>query len=286
MKTIKPLLMVSLAVFSVASYAADCTPITSVPTTISTSGNYCLTGNLNYPSATDTAAIDITASDVVIDLNGYTLSGPYAGGTIITTFRNSRAIEAQEYYGKNISIRNGKIDGFMWGAILGVSNLASEGFLVEDVQFSNIAGFAISSRGSQVVIRNNRIHTNPYLAGDYSCSTSTRHIGVSLSGYRVVFTDNNLEKVDGCADIVSLQGCQFCNIENNIMQGKSSASALSVRGIKVRNSSGVSIVNNRIYGTRYGVEVVDKLTHTLYRDNIVHSATVPYTGGIDIGNNY
>src|SRR5262249_51967263 len=45
------------------------------PVTISQSGSYRLTGNLNVPDAA-TTAIEITADNVTLDLNGFTISGP------------------------------------------------------------------------------------------------------------------------------------------------------------------------------------------------------------------
>src|SRR5262249_45497549 len=45
------------------------------PVTISESGSYRLTGNLAVPDAA-TTAIQITAANVALDLNGFTISGP------------------------------------------------------------------------------------------------------------------------------------------------------------------------------------------------------------------
>src|SRR5438552_8329198 len=45
------------------------------PVTISVSGSYKLSGNLTVPDA-DTTAIRITAEDVTVDLNGFSIIGP------------------------------------------------------------------------------------------------------------------------------------------------------------------------------------------------------------------
>ena len=45
------------------------------PVTISQSGSYKLTGNLTVPDAM-TTAIQITADDVMLDLNGFAIIGP------------------------------------------------------------------------------------------------------------------------------------------------------------------------------------------------------------------
>ncbi len=50
------------------------------PVTISESGSYRLGSNLIVPDA-DTTAIDITAGNVVVDLNGFSILGPGTPGT-------------------------------------------------------------------------------------------------------------------------------------------------------------------------------------------------------------
>src|ERR1017187_8409666 len=73
------------------------TPISSVPYTISAPGSYYLTGNLAVSSGT---AITITASQVTLDLNGFTLSSteatPTGTGILLEVGGNS-----------DITIRNG-----------------------------------------------------------------------------------------------------------------------------------------------------------------------------------
>lgn len=91
-----------LALFVCASAQAEtlqCTTVTSVPLTISASGSYCLTGNLASSSGT---AITIQADNVVLDLNGHTLSGP--GGT--------SSIGISSNMRRGLRIRNGTLRGF------------------------------------------------------------------------------------------------------------------------------------------------------------------------------
>jgi len=75
-------------------------PISSAPFTVSASGSYYLTGNLSV--TTDTAVI-ISADDVLLDLNGFTISStasPMSGtGVLISGTRH------------NVVIRNGIIKG-------------------------------------------------------------------------------------------------------------------------------------------------------------------------------
>jgi hypothetical protein len=56
------------------------TPIISLPFTASQPGSYYLTANLSSTAG----GIRITAADVTIDLNGFTITGPGAGSSGIT----------------------------------------------------------------------------------------------------------------------------------------------------------------------------------------------------------
>jgi len=84
------------------------TPISSVPFTISASGSYYLTGNLK--DLTNGEGITITASDVTLDLMGFTLTGT---GT---------AHYGIEITGINTSIANGTIRAFGQAGIYGSNN--------------------------------------------------------------------------------------------------------------------------------------------------------------------
>ncbi len=60
----------------------DRTPISSLPYAITSSGSYVLTASLTL-AATDTYGITISADEVTLDLNGYSLTGP--GKAVATT---------------------------------------------------------------------------------------------------------------------------------------------------------------------------------------------------------
>lgn len=109
-----------VALVSMSSFSGDAkgseTVISSVPFTISTSGTYILSGNLDY--AGQNAAITVEASNVVIDLKGFTLS---------TSNPNSFGIaaDAENFAIQDVAIQNGEITGFRTGLSLGgVLNVA------------------------------------------------------------------------------------------------------------------------------------------------------------------
>ncbi len=85
------------------------TPISSLPIIISTSGSYFFTGNLTFTAATGDA-IDIGASDVTLDLNGFTLRSATAVTGAAISISGGLA---------NITVKNGNIMGTTTVAIAG-----------------------------------------------------------------------------------------------------------------------------------------------------------------------
>ena len=75
-----------------------CTPIDSIPFTISSPGSYCLTRNLTLGSNVN--AITVTANNVTIDLRGYVLDGDDRNVVGISIVSST-----------NVEIRNGTITG-------------------------------------------------------------------------------------------------------------------------------------------------------------------------------
>jgi len=90
-----------LALFACAWVQAEtlqCTAVSSVPLTISAPGSYCLTGDL----VSSGTAITIQADNVVLDLNGHTLTGS-GGGTTYGVYSNMH---------RGLRIRNGTLRGY------------------------------------------------------------------------------------------------------------------------------------------------------------------------------
>src|ERR1017187_8813881 len=134
------------------------TPISSVPYTISAPGSYYLTGNLAVSSGT---AITITASQVTLDLNGFTLSSTEAtptGTGILLAGGNT-----------DITIRNGHITG---GVTYSGGNYTGSGFasgiycsfplnnvLVSGVSVSGCAYYGIYLFGNSTTVESCTVQT-------------------------------------------------------------------------------------------------------------------------------
>src|SRR6185436_5060329 len=128
---LKGILTVALALAAGAARAETtlCTPINSLPTSITTQGIYCLNSDfaLNLGAG---AAISIETNNVVIDLNGHKI-GNLAAGT--GTFANG----IYGFQRQNVTIRNGTLRGFRYGIVLldDPPFTTSQGHLIEDVRF-------------------------------------------------------------------------------------------------------------------------------------------------------
>ncbi len=71
------------------------------PVTISQAGSYRLTGNLTVPDA-NTTAISVTADNVTVDLNGFSILGPTGAGT-------GRGVSGVGF--SHTTVRNGTVQG-------------------------------------------------------------------------------------------------------------------------------------------------------------------------------
>ena len=97
------LLAPMLPLFAMSGFAIT---IESLPYTIKKSGTYTLDGNLSFSGTGVAKAITVTASNVVLDLNGYTLIGTN-GFAIYGSGVNS------------VTVKNGTINGFFAGIEFG-----------------------------------------------------------------------------------------------------------------------------------------------------------------------
>ncbi len=127
-----------------AASAETSTAITSVPFTINGAGSYHLTGNLSHSDA-QTDAITINADNVLLDLRGFTLTGP---GTASGDANNGIRITIQQ----NVTIQNGQIQEF-GGRGVYETNSGGRNYTLLDLRaYSNGEdGISIFSRGNLIL---------------------------------------------------------------------------------------------------------------------------------------
>jgi hypothetical protein len=113
------------------------------PYVISTSGSYRLTGNLTV-SSTSADAIAVNASDVTLDLNGFSITGP--GGST-----SGNGISAGV---TDVTVENGTITGFGGNAAIRAGNNS----IIRNVHASSNGQGIITGNGS--VVSDNVAHDN------------------------------------------------------------------------------------------------------------------------------
>jgi nitrous oxidase accessory protein NosD len=157
---------------TLSGYAVN--TITAIPFTITKPGKYILEADLTL-SGTSTTAVTVSVSDVVIDLNGFTLSTSASPNTGISVSTNVT----------NVTIQNGTITGF---------------------------DFAIAMQGPQQLLQNLRLLDNIEGVYGINCTFSTiqncviqglnaaSNIGIDLASCSDVAVKNNqiLRVGDGC----------------------------------------------------------------------------------------
>jgi hypothetical protein len=131
-----------------AARANATTTIESVPFTITKSGNYILDGNLVLAKTSQTA-ITVSISNVVIDLNGFTLTGKGGPNS------NQTGIYCNGFM--NVTIQNGTITGFL--VAVGLQSGADDvvqnlrllnnfvGALLENCNYDNVQNCSVEGTG-------------------------------------------------------------------------------------------------------------------------------------------
>jgi hypothetical protein len=129
--------------------AQSCTPISTVPFIITTSGNYCLTQNIQTPISSG-AAIAVETDNVNIDLSGFTLENT-AGVTTL-------AYGVRSWVRRGVTVRNGTIAGFYLGILIDTNDVTlSRDHVVEKVLVRNCTYTGIQMEGSNMILRDSTI---------------------------------------------------------------------------------------------------------------------------------
>ncbi|MFC1857041.1 right-handed parallel beta-helix repeat-containing protein [Thermodesulfobacteriota bacterium] len=240
-------------------------PISSLPFTISSSGSYYLTGDLN----TTDKGITINADNVTIDLMGYSLIGPGSGEEYGINFMEK----------SNIEIRNGTIRNFGRAGIyepstgsggkhrvIGVrvlSNgsyggiiLASPGCLVKDCLVCDNQGNGIVTYGYSTITGNNVSYN--------------QQDGISVNNYNTV-TGNNSFYNQGNG-ITALQGS---TITGNTTSRNQQCGILAGVGSTVMGNTADFNQQSGIWADGYGIVIGNSASNN-------NKADLPNHAGIHV----
>ncbi len=247
-----------VALMAIGAFAGEGRiPIYQFPTTITASGKYVVTRNLG-PAASGTVIIDVQASDVDIDLNGFALSFSSGPGIAV------QVIGQQSVAIRNGSIRAGKV--FVTGSQkiiiedLRIDDSAEEGIFLEDVTSfavrrnhvvgAGIGGIMVKNPGgnfSQGVIEGNLLENcGAGIEIDLGGSIEVSHNRVDrTSGANGIFLSNShgcllLENTlySAARDGIRLESSYCCKLYDNVVTDVSGA------GIVLENTHDSLVLNN------------------------------------------
>jgi hypothetical protein len=250
-----------LPVTTVFAETLNCTPVTSLPATLSTQGIYCLTGNL-ADAITSGNAITITANNVTLDLNGWKVGGQAAGtGTAAFGIYSTAA---------NVTVKNGIVRGFYYGIYL-----TGRGAVVRDMLIDQNTWGGILVQGEGTVIEHNQIvdtggttgGTNFNAVGidSYDTSVGTRISNNTISGLNATGSGSEWGMYVG--------GTNSTASDNVVSDNAKPTGGGTSYGIQQTNSIAVdNTVSNFVYG-------IYTITAGIYAHNTAFNCTTNYQGG-------
>jgi hypothetical protein len=221
------------------------------PVTISRSGSYVLDTNLSVAANKD--GIDITASHVTINLNGFTIQG--SGGTLGSGIRVSLT-------GKNsITVMNGSITGMASdGIVLSAINILTVGARVEGMSIHDNNGTGIS------------VGTNSKVTGN-QCFKNKLH-GITTRGGSVV-ADNSV--IQNGVDGITVEGA---TVAHNTILGNGGD------GIVAPEDLNLIIANTISFNGGFGIVFCGSTFCGGYRENVIsENLGGTISGGVNMGNN-
>ncbi len=258
------------ALFAQMASAQTCTPITTVPTSITAPGRYCLTQSLSSTLASG-AAISVNAADVHLDLQGFVLDGTAAGvaSTANGIFHNSLL--------RGFELSNGTIRGFNAALNAGVYATNPNAVILQDLRIESSRGFGLIVVGDHSIVR--RANVNRVVPQ----GASTNAQAIVGFGNRIRLIDNDIsdvvEAATGTGAGITCTSCIGAVYEQNRITG--GAGAGTFRGIFAGASSILrrNAVNNADEGIRMSG------TGSKYQDNMTTQVTTAFVGGTDAGGN-
>ncbi len=244
---------------SIQAETTNCTPITTLPTTIAAQGIYCLTGNLSTSQTTGNA-ITINAKNVTLDLNGWKIGGQAAGtGT-----------DASGIYSNadNVTIKNGIVRGFFMGL-----NLIGRGAVVRDILADQNTAVGIYINGFGVLVEHNQVVDT----GGSTESTCGDAVGIEDDNDDGTIINNVV------SGLTATGGCNehgiFVYSANSVVRGNVVSDTSRPGGYAtswgIENYGGI-VSDNTVSNFDYGIYI---FTEGIYAYNTVYDCTTNYYGG-------
>lgn len=223
------------------------------PVTISVSGSYRLSGNLVVPDA-NTTAIEVTANNVTIDLNGFSIIGPTVcggGGNTGVPFSCSPTgvgFGIQAGLGFGLSVSNGYISGM---GSLGISG--SPNSRIDNVRVLSNGGGGINLGLSNSLVTNCTVRANGLGGGIQAAQVIGNVVdhngGVAILASSLVLNNSVLNNGNDGIDLISgFNGTGALISGNNVFQnggiGINAACPTNIVGNSVNQNTGGNITTS------------------------------------------
>lgn len=237
-------------------------PGQSLPITISSPGHYYLARDINASGD----AINITSSNVTLDLNGHTITGPLTAYGIHAT--SSVA---------NVRVTNGTIVGFFYPVYV-QGSAAPLSWQVDHLRISGFHGVAQvitiygQSGADTAVVEENTISN----AASGSTGSVIVLSGISSGSIRrnVIVPNANMMGI-----WLKFSPSSYGNrIEENTV----SCSGSTFNGIGLYTSIANEIGHNTVYGCRIGIYLDDNSTSNTLEYNTANCANVAASAGVSV----
>jgi parallel beta-helix repeat protein len=229
------------------------------------------------PTAED--SIQISTSDVTVDGNGFTLTGPGSSGVGVNILS----------YANGITVRNLSVTGFSYGIIVDSSNLPPaqpHPNVIQNNTISNatIQGIRLFKSNSTSLINNNI--SDSYIAiqlvssgdtivdgYDFANTISNNAITDNAGGiYLDGSTYNSLQENSVTGHSTSANGIYLLKSDNNTLTGNTSSNYNY--GVRLRDSSNNILTNNTISDNRlYGIWLDPSNNNQIFNNNFLNNPT-------------
>jgi hypothetical protein len=249
-----------------------CTPIVP-PIVISSPGSYCLLADYALKLTGSSAAIEVTANNVIIDFNGHRIGNMAAGSS------NYGAGVMVQMPIQNLTLRNGTLRGFHTGISMGGPGM---GHLVEDMLIDQSLYGGMYIFADNTTVRRNRV-----LASGTWGDQGVLGIHVAGSNNRVIDNDvtNTTSTVWNFIVGIDVEGDRFIVSGNRVTGLFAPASAIEYG---IRASGTGTIANNFVLdnelpagGSGFGIAAMSSPAVKIVGNNVTVPGT-PYSGGNQI----
>jgi hypothetical protein len=238
-----------------SSAFATPTPITSLPVTIGTPGEYILTDDITV-NMIDGAAILVTASNVSIDLNGKRIKNTFSDTACLA----ATAIRATA---NSLTVFNGTVEGFYIGIYTqNVFNGPFRGHYISMVEADACSATGFMVHGSGCVIRGCSVVNH---------GRSSRVFRAPSCEYSIAMVVNH--------------GIGTMIIDSSVDSNGYDTNDHSIGILAGRDARDTIFINNQVLNAKFGF-LIGHLTRCEMRDNHTISTAFPYYGNyIDLGSN-